>query len=77
MKKSALWLCLATTLIIGIATGCHTQRAGTVAKNSPVPANTNNTDSSGISPSIKLTPSPVPNTRPNPIPNPPPLNPPM
>ncbi|MFD1255600.1 hypothetical protein ACFQ3S_02225 [Mucilaginibacter terrae] len=77
MKKFVLWLCLATIITVSVFEGCKMRRSGTIAKNSAVPANTSNTDSSGTSPSIKLTPSPVPNTRPNPIPNPPPPNPPM
>jgi len=77
MKKNALWFCLAAVITVSASDGCKTSHSGTIPKNSAVPANTVNTDSSGISPGVKLTPSPVPNTRPNPIPNPPPPNPPM
>ncbi len=75
MKKSALWFCLAAVTIISVSEGCKTRRAVKIAKNSPVPTSTTNIDSSGTSPGIKLTPSPVPNIRPNPIPNPPAPNP--
>jgi hypothetical protein len=78
MKKSALWLCLAATITISTSVvGCKARKTGTVAKNSPVPASSRNVDSSGTTPSVKLTPTPVPNVRPNPIPNPLPPNPPM
>jgi hypothetical protein len=78
MKRSALWLCLAATITISAsAVGCKARKAGPVAKNNPVPANGANTDLSGTTPNVKLTPTPVPNVRPNPIPNPLPPNPPM
>jgi len=76
MKKFALWL-LAAATTISVAEGCKTRRAGTVDKNSPVPTNVSNNDSTGTSPGVKLTPAPVPNARPKPVPNPLPPSPPM
>ena len=70
-----MWLFLAAALSINVLPGCTAKRSGSIAKNSPVPNNVSNTDSSGTSPSVKLTPAPFPNTRPNPVPNPPPPNP--
>lgn len=79
MKKPVMYT-LMVLLAMGAATSCSSRKAaGTttkVSKNSPVPANAANNDSTGTTPTPKLTPSPIPNTRPNPIPNPPPPNPP-
>jgi len=77
MKNTFLGLCVAVILSIALATGCKTQKAGPVAKNNPVPTNAANNDSTGTTPGVSLTPSPVPNTRPNPVPNPLPPSPPM
>jgi len=77
MKKFALSLCTAAALFILAGTGCKTKRNVTISKNSAVPTNTANNDSTGTSPQAKLTPAPVPNARPNPIPNPLPPSPPM
>jgi hypothetical protein len=77
MKRIALGFCTAAAFFILAGTGCKTKRKITISKNSAVPTNTANNDSTGTSPQAKLTPSPVPNTRPNPIPNPLPPTPPM
>ncbi|MDT3404943.1 hypothetical protein [Mucilaginibacter terrae] len=77
-RSKLLWLCMAVALTINFSSGCKSRKAGTqvkIDKNSPVPANPANADSSGTSPSAKLTPAPVPNARPNPVPNPPPPDP--
>ena len=77
MKKIVLGVCLASILSLGLIAGCKTQKAGPVAQNNPVPTNAANNDSTGTTPGVNLTPSPVPNTRPNPVPNTLPPSPPM
>ncbi|MVN89885.1 hypothetical protein GO816_01970 [Mucilaginibacter sp. HME9299] len=80
MKSKIALLSLAAMLMLNITTGCKASKTGTKTKfdkNNPVPANPANADSSGTSPTPKLTPAPVPNNRPNPVPNPPPPDPPM
>lgn len=77
MKRLVLGLSLTAILNIGLTTGCKTRKAGPIAQNNPVPTNAANNDSTGTTPGVSLTPSPVPNTRPNPVPNPLPPSPPM
>ncbi|WP_158828301.1 hypothetical protein [Mucilaginibacter lacusdianchii] len=81
MKKSVTYTCAALLLAASTLVACHTQKnsgsKNVRTKDMPSPSNTSNTDSTGTTPSVKLTPAPVPNVRPNPTPNPVPPNPPM